>query len=598
MKCFLHDTYLHNLGVSLQYRFDHQGASRDLNRAISLCHEPLTVHPPGHQLRDITLYTIALALKTRFVKLHSSDDLNEAIGLYRESKQHDDPERHKYLFSLSSALRSRFMQTQKDEDVEYLSYMWLKEAYLSRYEVQHNPAYLSLAVENFRLVSRHPTQGFLANRIIQAYNWTVTAEWHSHTSALEAYTTFFELLDGRLATRSSTISRRELEATVTFYDSRTLPVDAASSALHRHNLVKVVKLVEQGRGQRWSLASRLRTPVEDPKPANPKLAHRFSMLGKRISDVAQGCTVITDRAAVNLAARKYRRLLMQWEAAVAEIRTVEGFLLPPSYEDLRAAAAWLSHHPYRNEAPLSNLAVSNCSLYVHPSRMKADGCERGLCLEDIYVCSYTPTLSALIRSRQTMETHAQGKGRRLPLLTIELAFVHKFLPPNIKFTRLSGDKATQAGALEALRCNSWVHLACHGKQDHEQPYSSRFAMRDKPLALLAITENNAPHAEFAFLSACHTAVGDDEKTTNGVIHPAAGLQFSGFKSVVGTLWAVDDAVAKHVVEAFYENVFKDLKDPEGVLDCTKAALALNHATYAMKNNAPLEQMLAFIHIGV
>ncbi|KAG2342131.1 hypothetical protein BDR05DRAFT_847216, partial [Suillus weaverae] len=45
-----------------------------------------------------------------------------------------------------------------------------------------------------------------------------------------------------------------------------------------------------------------------------------------------------------------------------------------------------------------------------------------------------------------------------------------------------------------------------------------------------------------------------------VIHLAAGLQFSGFKSVVGTLWEVNDAVAKHMVKSFYENMFEDLKD--------------------------------------
>ncbi|KAG0692896.1 hypothetical protein DFH29DRAFT_816983 [Suillus ampliporus] len=88
-------------------------------------------------------------------------------------------------------------------------------------------------------------------------------------------------------------------------------------------------------------------------------------------------------------------------------------------------------------------------------------------------------------------------------------------------------------------------------------------------------ENDTPHAEFAFLSACHTTVGD-EKTLDEVIHLVAGLQFSGFKSVIGTLWVVDDDVAKHVVEAFYENMFNDLKD--GSMDCTKAANALDAAT--------------------
>ncbi|KAG1774807.1 CHAT domain-containing protein, partial [Suillus placidus] len=141
-----------------------------------------------------------------------------------------------------------------------------------------------------------------------------------------------------------------------------------------------------------------------------------------------------------------------------------------------------------------------------------------------------------------------------------------------------------------------VHLACHGKQDPGQPYDSHFVMKDEHLTLLDIMERDILHAEFAFLSACHTAVGNEE-TPDEVIHLAAGLQFSGFKSVVGTLWEVDDAVAKHVVEAFYENMFEDLKDG-GVMDCTKAAWAHNRATHAVKTKVPLEQRMVFIYIGV
>ncbi|KAG2047787.1 hypothetical protein BDR06DRAFT_963457 [Suillus hirtellus] len=121
-------------------------------------------------------------------------------------------------------------------------------------------------------------------------------------------------------------------------------------------------------------------------------------------------------------------------------------------------------------------------------------------------------------------------------------------------------------------------------------------MKDEDLTLLDIMERDIPHAEFAFLSACHTAVGDEE-TPDEVIHLAAGLQFSGFKSVIGTLWQVDDSVAKHVVKAFYENMFSDLKDG-GVMDCTKAAWALNRATHAVKTTVPLEQRMVFVHIGV
>jgi CHAT domain-containing protein len=189
-----------------------------------------------------------------------------------------------------------------------------------------------------------------------------------------------------------------------------------------------------------------------------------------------------------------------------------------------------------------------------------------------------------------------GKSKELLAVDSEIELVRKLVPETINRTTISGDAATRAGALQGLEENTWVHLACHGKQDREQPYNSHFVMKDQPITLLDIMEKDIPRAEFAFLSACHTAVGDEE-TPDEVIHLAAGLQFSGFKSVIGTLWEVDDAVAKHVVKAFYENLFKDL-EVGGEMDCTKAAWALNRATHSVKTKVPLEQRMVFIHVGV
>ncbi|KAG0706480.1 hypothetical protein DFH29DRAFT_872259 [Suillus ampliporus] len=649
------DISLDYLGNALCACFAKCGDVNVINRAIGLYREALILRPPGHPDRQNTLHNLALALNTRYDKLHVSEDVNEVIDLYRESlrlKQHDHPERHVTLYNLSAVLCSRFTESQKNEDVEeaiglcqeslaalpslhpsrYFSYMRLRHAYLPRYRVQFNPADLSLAMENFRLASRHPTQGF-PNRIRTAWKWASSAERHSHASALEAYTTCFELLESHLATRPSATSRRE--AAAAFRRARTLPVDAASCALRHHNLQKAVELVEQGRGQQWSQASRLRTPLEDLESANPDLAHTFLELSKRVSDAAQGSAAITDRAANDRAAIEYRRLTEQWEAVVAETRTLQGFsrfLLTPSYEELQAAASHgpilvqRNHYPNVREpynVPFSSLALAdlmrlkddfareirhaalmgpteprkdlrallrkvwdNIMLPIvnvlqhvlklprrsriwlcptaaftsiplhaaHPFRTKAEPC-----LEELYICSYTPTLSALIRSRQMMKMRATpsfiaigqsqpgaGQGTVLAAVDSELELVHSML----------------YDAIPGAPCLSW-------KQDRDQPYNSRFAMRDEPLTLLDIMENNAPQAEFAFLSACHTAVGDEE-TPDEVIHLAAGLQFSGFKSVIGTLWAVDDAVAKHVVEGFYKNMFKK----KGVIDCTRAALAL------------------------
>ncbi|KAG1873975.1 CHAT domain-containing protein [Suillus subluteus] len=710
------DTSLDNLGLALIARFNKRGDIDDITRAVGLYREALTLRPPGHPSRDITLNNLALALKTRYNKLHVIEDLKEGIDWYRESlrlKRHDDPERHVYLHNLSSALCSRFMQTQENEDVEeaitlcqdslavlsslhparYFSYMWLQEAYLSRYRILHDPADLALATENFRLASRHPTQGF-PERIILASNWTVAAERHGHVSALEAYSTFFELLDAHLATRSSATSRRE--AAAAFRDISRLPVDAASCATRRAKIRQAVELVEQGRGQQWSLASRLRTPVEDLESANPTLARNYLELSKRVSNAAQSSATITDTAAADRAATEYRRLTRQWEVVVAEIRDLRAFsrfLLPPSYQDLQAAARQgpviiliasqyscsaiivpTSGDPHHVPLPsvtlvdLTNLKdrfarairqasrmnrtesrtdlivlsriiweeimlpiVNVLELVLKPKRRsriwlyptaaftsiplhaanpfltKPDRSKEP-CLEDLYICSYTPTLSALVRSRRLMKERVPpsfvaigqgqpgtGKGKALLAVDSELELVHKLVPATANRTTIYGDAATQAGALDALQQNTWVHLACHGKQDRTQPYNSHFVMRDEHLTLLDIMERDIPRAEFAFLSACHTAVGDEE-TPDEVIHLAAGLQFSGFKSVIGTLWEVDDSVAKHVVEAFYKYMFNMKED--GVMDCTKAAWALNCATHAVKTKVPLEQRMVFIHIGV
>ncbi|KAG2136723.1 CHAT domain-containing protein [Suillus clintonianus] len=695
------DTYIHNLAFSLKSRFDHQAKFHDLDEAITLYEEALRLRPVGHKYRNFLLDNLGLALWTRFAARGDIDDITRAISLHREAlalRPSGNPHRGITLGNLALMLQSRFAKShvseesdlneaidlcppcnsykfelgaRKNEDVKeaidlceesllklpplhpdrYFSYLRLGEAYLSRYRVHNNPVDLSLAVENFRLASRHDTQGFL-ERIQEAIHWTDEAERHSHASALEAYQTFFELLDRHLAAQSSIVARRESASA--FRRASALPVNAASCAIRLDNLRGAVELVEQGRGQQWSLASRLRSPLEDLEFTNPILAHKFSELSKRLSD-AQGSAANTDRAAADRAAIKYRKLTNQWDAVVAQILIIliasqyscSAIIVPTSgepyhvplpsitladLENLKSRFAWAIPQASRmgltesrtdlivllravwNDImlPIVNVlenvlelkrrsriwlcptaAFTSIPLHAaHPYKTKADRSGRELCLEDLYICSYTPTLSALIRSRQMMKTHAtppfvaigqgqpgSGNGKELLAVDSELEL-----------------QPTRAGALEALEQNSWVHLACHGKQDHDQPYNSHFVMRDKPLTLLDIMEEDIPHAEFAFLSACHTAAGDDE-TPDEVIHLAAGIQFSGFKSVVGTLWEVDDAVAKHVVEAFYETMFDGSKDG-GVMDCTKAARALNHAKFAVMKKVPLEQRIVFIHIGV
>ena len=234
---------------------------------------------------------------------------------------------------------------------------------------------------------------------------------------------------------------------------------------------------------------------------------------------------------------------------------------------------------------------------------------------DLYVSSYAPSLSALIRARERARTQKNAPGyanvisfaavgqaqpgggqelRELPEVEREIHRIRDEtnMPPDMTFEIVTGDAATIEGAIQAFREHRWVHLACHGAQDADKPFESWFAMRDGPLTLMRIIQERYTRSEFAFLSACHTAVGD-ASTPDEVLHLAAGMQFAGFNGVIGTLWRVDDAIAHEVVTRFYREMFK-----RPVIDFEYAAEALNVAVVESAKEVPLEKRIVFVHIGI
>ncbi|KAF8841666.1 hypothetical protein BDN67DRAFT_966920 [Paxillus ammoniavirescens] len=233
-------------------------------------------------------------------------------------------------------------------------------------------------------------------------------------------------------------------------------------------------------------------------------------------------------------------------------------------------------------------------------------------LAALYTISYTPSLSALVRTRnkqKLIQTHdnsdpfpsfviigqaAPGlsQGKELQNVDKELLAIRNALPDSMPIDRLVGDLATDEGAVGALRAHNWVHLACHGTQDLTRPFDSSFAMKNGPLTLLRIIQARFDNPEFAFLSACHTAVGD-KSTPDEVIHLAAAMQFAGFKSVIGTMWGVDDEFVHHIVTAFYRNMFDGSSKP----DFKRSAECLNKAAKDIVEVVPIDQRIVFIHIG-
>ena len=160
---------------------------------------------------------------------------------------------------------------------------------------------------------------------------------------------------------------------------------------------------------------------------------------------------------------------------------------------------------------------------------------------------------------------------------------------------LEGRGANHDTVLSGLRTHSWVHFACHGHLS-DQPFHSSFQLHDNScLELVKLIPAQFPDGELAFLSACHTAEGDVVGTLDEVVHLAAAMQFCGFRSVVGTLWAMEDDVGCDVMKDFYQYMFHV---PGAVPNFRDSAEALHLATREMrKRGLGLDRWVKFVHVG-
>lgn len=73
--------------------------------------------------------------------------------------------------------------------------------------------------------------------------------------------------------------------------------------------------------------------------------------------------------------------------------------------------------------------------------------------------------------------------------------------------------------------------------------------------VLDVVGSRLPDAEFAFLAACHTAELTDDSPADEALHLTDAMQYCGFRSVVGTMWAMADTDGRDLAGNFYKLVF-------------------------------------------
>ncbi|WP_162795541.1 CHAT domain-containing protein, partial [Nonomuraea lactucae] len=218
---------------------------------------------------------------------------------------------------------------------------------------------------------------------------------------------------------------------------------------------------------------------------------------------------------------------------------------------------------------------------------------------DHVVSSYTTTLQALIRARTSPSGPCRALAvglRRTPGGFPELPGVPGELETAAELlgaTVLGEENATCEAVLRAITGHSWVHLACHGRQDPADPSTSHLALHDGSVTVLDVSRRQTQGAELAFLSACESAQGD-LALADEAIHLAAAFQQAGYRHVIGTLWTLQDSTAAGVAGEVYRALCS-----AGAPDSGRAAYALHEAVRRLRLASPSAPVrwATYLHLG-
>ncbi|PVF92177.1 hypothetical protein CPB86DRAFT_227681 [Serendipita vermifera] len=225
-------------------------------------------------------------------------------------------------------------------------------------------------------------------------------------------------------------------------------------------------------------------------------------------------------------------------------------------------------------------------------------------LSNYVISSYTPTLSTLLDPPKSpisssfnllsvIQPSAPGASSIFSTKQ-ELEHIQRRVAGRGHVV-LEGEAGTKKRVMKGMQECNWIHLACHGIQVPDEPTKSALLLEDGHLTLEEIIRLDLPHAEFAFLSACQTTTGD-EHLSEEAVHIAGGMLLAGYRSVVATMWSIQDELAPMVTDEFYRHIMKEEERP----DPRKAAEALHMSVQKLRQQSgvQLTDWIPFVHLGV
>ena len=160
---------------------------------------------------------------------------------------------------------------------------------------------------------------------------------------------------------------------------------------------------------------------------------------------------------------------------------------------------------------------------------------------------------------------------------------------------LTGKNATKAEVLKRMKSAALIHIAAHGDDGYGEialaPNPERTCQIPKEEDyMLLLSDVQAVHlqARLVVLSCCHSGRG--EVKSEGIVGIARAFLCAGARSVLVSLWAIDDEATFLFMKSFYQHL----------ADRKSASTSLHHAMKSLretKNYSAIKYWAPFVLIG-
>ena len=189
-------------------------------------------------------------------------------------------------------------------------------------------------------------------------------------------------------------------------------------------------------------------------------------------------------------------------------------------------------------------------------------------------------------------TNVFGKPvwKQLPFAREEVEMIGKL----VKTTPLIGKDATKGEVLQRLKSVALVHIAAHGRAETGEilltPNPGWTSPIPKEHYILTMSDVQAVRlrARLVVLSCCHSGRG--EVKAEGVVGIARAFLCAGARSVLVSLWAIDDQATMEFMRHFYQHL----------ADGKSASMALHQSTKSLRESEQfrdLKYWAPFVLIG-